>query len=279
MWDAIIITPFINVLLLIYQIFGQNFGVAIILFTILIRLITHPLMVSQIKGSQAMQTLQTNPRWLEAQEKYKNDKEKLAQEQMAIYKELGINPFASCLPLLIQFPIIIGLYQSLLKAMANSPLDLLGLTRHLYPISMLDIANIIPLNNRFLWMDMGVPERLVIPALGFGIPIMAILVMVTTYVQSKLITPPAANPKDQTAMMGNMMNLYMPFLMGWMAYTLASGLSLYFLVGNVVGIAQYALLGKVNWKNLLPGFLKPAEPEKKDSRSRLSSAKGSKAKK
>jgi YidC/Oxa1 family membrane protein insertase len=75
MWDTIIITPFTNALLFIYTIFGQNFGIAIILFTILIRVITHPLMVSQIKGGTAMQELQSNPRYKEIQEKYKDNKE------------------------------------------------------------------------------------------------------------------------------------------------------------------------------------------------------------
>lgn len=252
MWDAIIITPFINVLLFIYQMVGGNFGIAIILFTILIRLITHPLMVSQIKGSQGMQDLQKNPRWIEAQEKYKNDKEKLAQEQMAIYKELGVNPFGTCLPMLIQFPIIIGLYQAVIQAMANTPLDLLKLVRHVYP-GFLNVANLVPLNNRFLWMDLGQPERVFIPGLAFGIPVLAVLVVVTTYVQSKLMSPAGANPNDQASQMSGIMNLYMPVFMGWLAYTLASGLSLYFVVSNLVGILQYALLGKANWKNLIPG--------------------------
>lgn len=265
MWDTLIIIPFTNVLLFIYTVVGQNFGVAIILFTLLIRIVTHPLMVSQIKGGQAMQELQSNPRYKEIQEKYKGDKEKLAQEQAALLKELGVNPFGSCLPLLIQFPLIIGLYQSLYKAMANTPLDLFTMTRHLYPF--LDITKILPINNQFLWMDLSQPERLVLSFLPFGIPIMAIVVMATTYVQSKLMTPPpSGNPKDQTAMMGNMMNLYMPFLMGYMGLTLASGLSLYFTVSNLFGIAQYAALGKANWSNLLP---KPRQaavevvPEKK----------------
>ena len=74
MWDALIITPFINALLFIYSLVG-NFGIAIILFTILIRLITHPLMASQIKGSKAMQTLQQDKRYIEIQTKYKDDKE------------------------------------------------------------------------------------------------------------------------------------------------------------------------------------------------------------
>ena len=91
MWDQIIINPFINVLLFIYSLIG-NFGVAIILFTILIRLLTHPLTVQQLKGTTAMQDLQKDKRWIEAQAKYKNDKEKLAQVQMELYKELGVNP-------------------------------------------------------------------------------------------------------------------------------------------------------------------------------------------
>ena len=254
MWDAIIISPFINVLLFIYNLVGQNFGIAIILFTILIRLITHPLMVQQMKGTQGMQDLQKNPKYIEMQEKYKNDKEKLSQEQMALYKELGINPFGSCLPMLIQFPIIIGLYQAIIQVMSNSPLDLLRLTRHIYP-GFLDAATLVPVHNMFLWMNLGQPERVYI--FGVGIPMLAILVVITTYVQSKLTTPPSANPKDQSAQMTGMMTLYMPIFMGWLAWTLASGLSLYFVVSNVIGILQYALLGKADWKNLLPGRKPP----------------------
>ncbi len=254
MWDALIITPFINTLLFIYNIVGQNFGIAIILFTLLIRVVTHPLMVRQIKGAQAMQELQKNEKWLKIQEKYKGDREKLAQEQMALYKELGINPFASCLPTLIQLPIIFGLYQAVIVALAATPVDLLNLIRHIYP-GLLKVESLIPLDSRFLWMDLGQPERLLIPGLEFGIPILVVLVVISTYVQGKLITPPSANPKDQTAMMTNMMNMYMPLFMGYLAYTLASGLALYFVASNVIGILQYAMLGKVNWGNVFP-FLK-----------------------
>ena len=255
MWDALIITPFINALLFIYSLVG-NFGIAIILFTILIRLITHPLMASQIKGSKAMQTLQQDKRYIEIQTKYKDDKEKLAIEQQKLMKELGINPFASCLPTLIQFPIIIGLYQAIIQAMASTPLEMMNLTRHIYP-GLLKVSSLIPLNSQFLWMDLGQPERLNLPGLPFGIPILAVVVALTTYLQSKLITPApsSTNPSDpnnQAAMMGKMMNLYMPFLMGYMALTLASGLSVYFFTSNLIGIGQYALLGQLNLGNLLP---------------------------
>lgn len=256
-WDSLIITPFINVLLFIYNMIGQNFGVAIILFTILIRLITHPLMAKQIKGAQGMQDLQKNEKWLKVQEKYKGDKEKLAQEQMALYKELGINPFASCLPTIIQLPIIFGLYQAIIYAMATTPIDLLNLIRHIYP-ALLKVETLIPLNNRFLWMDLSQPERLYIPGIEFGIPVMVVVVVITTYIQGKLIQTPSANPKDQAAAMSGMMNLYMPIFMGYLAYTLSSGLALYFVASNLVGIAQYALLGKGNWANVFP-FLKKVD--------------------
>jgi YidC/Oxa1 family membrane protein insertase len=257
MWNAFI-GLMVNILLFIYNLVG-NFGVAIILFTLLIRLITHPLTIQQLKGTTAMQSLQSDKRWIEAQKKYKDDKEKLSQEQMKLYKELGINPFASCLPTLIQFPIIIGLYQGIIQSLATSPLELLNLTRHIYP-GFLNVANLFPLKNTFLWMNLGQPERLLIPGLSFGIPILAVVVVITTYLQSKLMTPPSTNPGDQSGQMMGMMNIYMPFLMGYLALTLASGLSLYFVASNLIGIGQYALLGKVNWSNILPSNLLPKRP-------------------
>jgi YidC/Oxa1 family membrane protein insertase len=253
MWETIIVTPFTNALLMIYKLIGGNFGIAIILFTILIRLITHPLMVSQIKGSTKMQEMQNSKEWQDIQKKYKGDKEKLGQEQMKYYKEIGYSPMSSCLPSVIQIPIIFGLYQSIMRAMAASPGQLLTLTRTVY--SFFHVGDLLPLNSKFLWMNLGQPER--IPIFGTPIPTLAILVAITTYIQSKVTMPAAANPNDQGAMMGKMMTLYMPLLLGYFTMNYASGLGVYFIVGNLVGIAQYALLGKVNWRSLLPGK-KPA---------------------
>src|SRR5574338_71727 len=164
MWDTLIINPMINTLLWIYSLVG-DFGIAIILFTILIRLLTYPLNLQQMKGQQVMQDMQKSKKYQDLQKKYKDDKQKLQQEQMKLYQEMGINPLAPCLPTLIQFPIIIGLYQ-------------------------------------------------------------AIIVVITTYLQSKLMTPAAA-PGDgggQAAQMTSAMNLYMPLFMGYLALTFASGL-------------------------------------------------------
>jgi YidC/Oxa1 family membrane protein insertase len=267
-WNLIILNPFTNVLLWIYDVIGHNFGVAIVLFTILIRAITWPLNGQQLKSTKVMQDLQNDKEWQDIQKKYAKDREKLAQEQMRIYRERGINPFASCLPTLIQFPIIIGLYQSITAALAASPLGLLHLARSIYPF--LNTALLIPLNSRFLWMDLGRPEGIPFPAgftlsfLPYGFPTLALIVALTTYLQTKLTMPPPTtnNPSDQTAAMNSMMSVYMPLLLGYFALNFASGLAVYFITSNALGIVQYAMMGRVNWRNLLPGRAQPASLKK-----------------
>jgi YidC/Oxa1 family membrane protein insertase len=249
MWD-LFISLFVNVLIWIYDVVGNNFGLAIILFTILIRIVTWPLNAQQMKGAAAMQNLQNDKEWQAIQKKYAKDREKLAQEQMRIYRERGINPFSSCLPTLIQFPIIIALYQSIIRALASTPLDLLKLSRS---ISLPNVSDLIPLNSKFLWMDLGRPESVAI--FGFGLPTLAIIVAITTYIQAKLTMPTSATPGDQSAAMSSMMSIYMPLLLGYFALTFASGLSIYFITSNVLGIVQYAMQGKANWRNVLPKFL------------------------
>jgi YidC/Oxa1 family membrane protein insertase len=250
MWDAFI-SIMINILLYIYSFVGQNFGLAIILFTILIRLVTYPLNAQQVKSSTALQDLQKSKKWQDMQKKYKNDKEKLAQEQMALYQEAGVNPFGSCLPTLIQFPIIIGLYQAIIRALAVTPIQLLDLSKHIT-----NGAALIPLNNLFLWMDLSLPEKdFGLSIAGFGIPILAIIVVITTYLQSRLMTPPSSGGSgDQGAQMSKAMNMYMPIFMGYLAYSFSSGLALYFVVSNLTTILQYAIMGRLDWKNLVPSF-------------------------
>ena len=249
-WSTLILNPMINSLMWIYSGLAQNFGLAIIVFTILVRLITYPLTASQIKSTKSMQDMQKSKKWLDIQKKYKGDREKLSKEQMNLYKEMGVSPFGSCLPTLIQFPVIIGLYQAIIRALAVTPFQLLELTRHIYPFY--NAAALIPLNNYFLWLDLSLPEKdYGVAIAGFTIPILAILVMATTFLQSRLMTPPSTTG-DQGANMGRMMNLYMPLFMGYLAYSFPSGLALYFVTSNLVGILQYGIMGKLDWRNLLP---------------------------
>ncbi|HLE92084.1 MAG TPA: YidC/Oxa1 family membrane protein insertase, partial [Anaerolineales bacterium] len=159
------------------------------------------------------------------------------------------------LPTLIQFPIIIALYQSIIRALASTPLDLLKLSRSIYPA--LNVSDLIPLNSKFLWMNLGQPEGIPLPFdisfLPYGFPLLAIIVAITTYIQAKLTMPASTNPNDQSAAMSKMMSVYMPLMLGYFALTFASGLSVYFITSNVLGIVQYAMQGKANWRNLLPG--------------------------
>lgn len=245
MWDAFI-TLMINIMLFIYNLIGQDFGWAIIIFTVLVRLVTYPLTAKQMKSSKAMQDLQSSKKWEDIQKKYKGDKEALAQKQMEIYKEMGISPFGSCLPLLVQFPVIIGLYQAIIRTLAVTPIQLVNLSKHIN-----DGANLIPINSQFWWMDLSEPERL--PILGVAVPILAILVVITSYIQTKMVTPDGGGSGNaQGAQMTQAMTLYMPFFMGYLALTFASGLALYFIATNVATIAQYVILGQANFKNIIP---------------------------
>ena len=150
--------------------------------------------------------------------------------------------------LLIQFPIIIGLYQAIIRVLAISPMQLEQLYSNIYPF--INAAKLLPVQNIFLWMNLSQPERLNI--LGLAIPTLAVLVVITTFLQSKLMTPPS-QAGQQGAQMTQAMNIYMPLLMGYLAYSFASGLSLYFITSNIASVIQYASLGKVNWRALLPG--------------------------
>ncbi len=247
-WSAVI-GIMVNAMIFIYRVVGHNFGIAIILFTILIRVVTWPLNAQQMKGATAMQEMQNDKEWQAIQKKYAKDKEKLAQEQMRIYREKGINPFGSCLPTLIQFPILFALIPTITYAIGSTPLSLLKLSRSAYEIQ--NVASLLPLNSKFLWMDLGLPERTLL--LGFSIPVLALIVGLTTYVQTKLTMPPAADPNDQAAQTSKMMGIYMPVMLFFFSLNYASGLAVYFITSNLLAIAQYAMMGKVNWRNLLPG--------------------------
>lgn len=264
-WNTFILTPLVNILIWIYNLIFHNFGLSIIIFTIVIKLVTFPLTAQQFKSQAKMQELNQSKKMAEIKKKYKDDKQREQQETMALYKEMGINPLGGCLPLLIQFPIMIGLYQSIMLAMASAPIQLLTLSRSIY--QFIPAALLIPINNQFLGMNLALPElttgiHISLASFTLPIPIMTILVVLTTFLQSRMMTPVSSNPNDQSAQMSKSMNLMMPLMMGGITLTLASGLAIYFIVSNVLGIAQYASIGKANWRNLLPARTKAVSIKK-----------------
>ena len=250
LWDIAIINPMVNALLWLYGVLGQNFTLAITVFTILIRLITLPLTMKQQQSTKAMQDLQKSKEFLEMQKKYAKDKQGMQQAQMKLYQEKGINPLSGCLPTLIQLPVLFGLYQAINLVMATTPLQLFNLSLHVYPF-LPNAASLVPIGNLFLWLNLGQPDPLYI---------LPVLVAGTTWLQQKLITPPSTDA--QSAQMAKTMGLTMPLMFGFFALQFPSGLSIYFIVSNLVGIGQYALTGNLQLPDFLqrylPASLKPA---------------------
>lgn len=237
-WD-LILNPFVTLITLLYSIFNQNVVMAIIVFTILVRVAILPLTAQQQRSAKAMQELQ--PQLKKLQEKHKNDREKLAQEQMQLYKEHGVNPFGGCLPLIIQLPILIGLYQAIIFALAATPFQMLDLSsRFLIP----GLDSLVPLNNIWLGLDLTKPPTPPSnPALAMVLPA---LVLVTTWLQAKL-TVPAVPPSDdgkpsQAQAMNQSMTTIMPLMFGFFSLSFSVGLSIYFITGNIIGIIQYSLM-------------------------------------
>jgi YidC/Oxa1 family membrane protein insertase len=199
------IADFFHVILLYLYNFTGNYGIAIILLTLLTRLITLPLTNKQMGSAKAMQNLQ--PEIKKLQEKYKNDKEKLNQATMALWKEHKVNPAAGCLPLLVQFPILIAIFR------------LLQDPARLY----LDIANF---NPQFLLLNMTLPDPTYI---------LPVLAGVTTWVQQKTMM----TDKSQQMMM-----IAMPIMILVFSIRFPAGLVLYWVVGNLFSIGHHYLLNK-----------------------------------
>ena len=248
MWDTLILNPMLNALLFLYQLLFQNFTLTIVVFTILIRLVTYPLTASQQKSTRKLAELQQSDSWKKMQEKYGKDKEKMAQEQMKLYKEAGVSPFGSCLPMLIQFPVLIGLYQAINLAMAASPVQLLDLSKHIYSF-LPNVAALIPLQNNFIWLNLGLPDPFYV---------LPLLVVATTWLQSRVMTPATAGADPQAAQMSQSMAVTMPLMIGWMSLQFPSGLSIYWVASNAVSIVQYAFASPIDWKSVFS--FGPAKP-------------------
>ena len=227
-WELIIQQPLTNILIIISSVFGGDFGVSIILLTIVINLILLPLTLSQIRSTKKMQELQ--PKLAELQKKYAKDKQKLAQEQMVLYKQSGIKPAGCALTMIIQLPVWIALYQSIMLVMAIAPEGLLNLSRYLYPWDGVYAA--LPLNPEFLGiLNLSQPNF-----------ILAILVGVTQWVQQKMIQTPSTDPGQ--AQSQQMMQWMFPMMFTLFGMFFPSGLALYWVVNSIFRIVlQYKLAG------------------------------------
>ena len=206
-----------------------SYALAIIMISILLKLVLYPLMQKQMKSTMNMQEVQPKLEYL--QKKYKNNPDKLNEEMMKLYKEYDVNPAAGCLPLLIQFPILIGLFMALRQ----------------YDFTPIEHAV-------FLW----------VPNLGEADPlhIMPVLVALTMYLQQKL-SMATSGGNEQTAQMMKTMLYMMPAMMLFVCWTMPAGLCLYWAFFSVLSIIQQHFMNKAKRKEMAAREAREAEEKEK----------------
>jgi YidC/Oxa1 family membrane protein insertase len=217
-WFSFVAKPLFLGLRYIYDRWVHNYGWAIVILTIFINLAMFPLKLKSIRSAQEMQRIA--PQVKAIQERYKqykfNDprKNRMNQEIMKLYQEHHINPLGGCLPMLLQLPFLYAFYNVL-----SASIEL----RHAPWI---------------LWIkDLSSPDKFHL--LGLPLPILPTLMIVTMFILQKMTPMTTADPAQQRMMM------IMPLVFGIMFYNFASGLVLYWLTGNIVGIAQQAFINKM----------------------------------
>ncbi|MCA1011843.1 YidC family membrane integrase SpoIIIJ [Halobacillus halophilus] len=215
-WNEYIVFPLSKTLLYFADLTNGSFGLAIIIVTIIIRVLLLPLNVKQLKSSKAMQEIQ--PELKELREKYSSKdaqtQQKLQQETMQLFQKNGVNPLAGCLPIIVQMPILIGFYHAIMR---TSEIQ----------------------THSFLWLQLGESD-----------PFLAILTAATTFLQQKLMMAGGAaaqNPQMQ------MMIYIMPLMIGTFAFFFPSALALYWIVGNIVMILQTIFIRKPMMKDATGG--------------------------
>ncbi len=205
---AFIAIPFLYVLHFSHR-FTASYGIDIILLTIILKILMAPLTHKSFVSMKAMQKL--GPQMEKLKERYKNEKEKLNKEIMELYRRNGVNPLGGCLPMVLQFPVFIGLYNAL-----STPIEL----RHA----------------SFMWIkDLSQPDWKSLPfSMGgwdLGIPVLTILMGASMFIQ-QWMTPSVGDPNQRRMM------LMMPLVFTFMFVTFPAGLTIYWLVNNVLSIAQ-----------------------------------------
>lgn len=234
LWQNVIVNPMTNLLLLLYDVLGNNFFLALVVFTALVRLIMLPINMRSQRTMMRSQEMQ--PEIQRIQKKFKNDPQKMQEE----FQKIGYNPAESlsgCLPMLLQMPIFIGLYRAILLVLAATPQGLYDLSQRAY--DFVDLSDLLPVSNSFLWLNMAQPDPI------FVLPV---LVGATMWLSQKLLTPtrPKNNDKkksgsdqeDMAAQMQQSMQVTMPLMFGFFAMNFPAGLSVYFVVSNLISMIQ-----------------------------------------
>src|SRR5829696_7193937 len=216
-WNQFLVHPLEAGLRFMATDMGLGAGTAVILFTIAVRAVLLPLSIQQMRSQKSMQRLQ--PELKALQKRLANDKEKLSVETMALYKEHGVNPAAGCFPLVVQMPVLIGLYGALNNLGSQA------------------IPENEPFHQPWLWIEhLNNPDVIHIPGIGFPLPfILPVLAALTQFVQQRMMTQPSEDPQQQ---MQNQIFQFMPLMMLYFGLNVSAGLALYWVTQNFIMIVQ-----------------------------------------
>ena len=218
-WDSKVIYPFSQVITFFAEHFNGSYGLAIIIVTLIIRTILLPLNIKQLKNSRGMQMIQPQMKEIQAKYSSKDPKtqQKLQEETMKLFKENNVNPLAGCLPIIVQMPILFGIYQAIMRTEAIK-------------------------QGSFLWFELGSPDY-----------ILPLIAGAATFLQQKLMM--AGNPASDNPQMKIMLYM-MPVMITIIGFFLPSALALYWVVGNAFMVGQTLLINKPMMKDSAGGAKK-----------------------
>jgi YidC/Oxa1 family membrane protein insertase len=225
-FNTVLYQPLFNLLVLFYQYLpGRDFGVAVIALTVLVRIIFYPLNLKAIRSQKLLQELQ--PKIQEIQNKFKKDKEKLSKATIELYQKSKVNPLSGCLPILIQFPILVALFWVFQKGLRAE--------------EMVNLYSFVP--------DPGqiIPTFLGILNLAQPSPVLALLCGIAQFVQTKMVTPTTQSQKgkvDFSTMMQKQMLYFFPVFTVLILWPLPSAIALYWLATSLFSIFQQYLIFK-----------------------------------
>jgi YidC/Oxa1 family membrane protein insertase len=244
LWQTLFENPLINFLIILARTSYGSYGIAILLFTVISRLVTFPLTLRTLHATKALQEIQ--PELQEIQKRY-SDPKRRSEETMKLYKEKGVNPLGCLGPTLIQMPIFIALYATIRITLGNTPENMLELSTRLYDIEF--IRHAVPLSTDFFGMDLA--EN--------GTAPLGIIVFAAMWLQQRISTGRTANTavaNAQQAQMNQMMQWFFPIFFGYFfVVTLPAALGIYWGASTAIGvILQWAFVGPgdFRWSQLIP---------------------------
>lgn len=261
-FDILFVQPFLNVLVGIYQVLVSAsipyaLGFSIILLTVIVRFVLFPFMQQSLKQQKKMQDIM--PEINKLKEKYKNDPRRMQMEQMTLFRSKGVNPASGCVLLLVQLPILIGLYTVLLKVVNAKNLDEINKLMYTDSLKLQQLWD-----TGFFGLNLAKTPAELMTQFGPALLLVAIVTGLLQFIQSKMMMPPkSAAPKvpakkpnePDFATIFQTQTLYMlPLFVGFFAHTLPFGLSLYWNTLTIFGIIQqYMVQGWGGLADWLPG--------------------------